>query len=267
MDIWIIRDGEKVGPLQDYQVRREIETGELLPTTPAWHDGLTEWKTLGELAVFTREFEPRPAAEISQLTPPPLPQPTHYLRRFWARWFDLFLYSGLWWLGMWAAGQNIETLLFNPWISLFHYVPWFVIEAILLHYLATTPGKWLLGIRVTNLDGTRLELAAATRRSLRVLLSGIAFGWGPLSLICQAISLYNAKRLGTAHWDHIGGHRLHVRRLHPLGIITLVLMFYAAIQLQVAVTFPYTLDVVLKTYPELKPHFDKNAIWAFPKRH
>ena len=36
MEIWIIRDGEKVGPIHDYDIRRKIETRELSRETMAW---------------------------------------------------------------------------------------------------------------------------------------------------------------------------------------------------------------------------------------
>ena len=35
MDIWIIQDGEKIGPIHDYEIRSRIGKGELPPTTPA----------------------------------------------------------------------------------------------------------------------------------------------------------------------------------------------------------------------------------------
>jgi uncharacterized RDD family membrane protein YckC len=192
MDIWIIRNGEKIGPIHDFEVRRQIANGELPATTPAWHEGLPEWKPLVEIDLFTREFElpstPEPSPLASDdssetnFTPPPLTAQTHYGRRFWARWLDLTLYSGVWWIGMWAAGQNIEAALINPWVMIFQYVPWFILEALLLHQFRTTPGKWLLGLQVVNKDGSTLSLAASSRRSMRVLFSGIGFGWSILAL-------------------------------------------------------------------------------------
>ena len=105
MDIWIIRDGEKIGPIHDFEVRRQIANGTLPATTPAWHEGLPAWKPLVEIDLFTREFElpstPEPSPLASDdssetnFTPPPLPAQTHYGRRFWARWLDLTLYSGV----------------------------------------------------------------------------------------------------------------------------------------------------------------------------
>ena len=56
MDIWIIQDGEKTGPLHDCEIRRKIETGELPASTPLaiiQHASLPQQRhalsTLGEL--------------------------------------------------------------------------------------------------------------------------------------------------------------------------------------------------------------------------
>jgi uncharacterized RDD family membrane protein YckC len=274
MDIWIIRDGEKVGPLHDYEIRRKIEDGELPATTPAWHEGLGEWRPLDKIEIFSREFElvaekPSPYAPPSteSATPPPLPVKTYYIRRFWARWFDLTLYAGLWWLGMWFARQDIAAALTNGWIIFLHFVPWFAIETLLLHYTGTTPGKWLLGLKVANLDGTRLNLSAATRRSLQVLCIGIGFGYNVLAVFCQMLSLVTAKRLGTPLWDYLGGHQVTAGPLRPLRIVTLVVLFYCALQLQAVVVSPYMFDMAGESMPEwMKKELEKNPPWHLPKR-
>ena len=152
----------------------------------------------------------------------PLPVRTFDVRRFWARWLDLSLYSGLWWIGMWAARQDIEAALLNPWVMFFQYLPWFVIEPLLLHYFGTTPGKWLLNLAVVNHDGSRLDLPAAIRRSLRVMFTGVGFGWIPLALFCHVLSIFTAKRLGTTLWDHAGGHRVIAGPLHPARVTAVV---------------------------------------------
>jgi uncharacterized RDD family membrane protein YckC len=278
MDIWIIRDGEKVGPLHDYEVRRKIEDGELPASTPAWHEGLSSWKPLVEIELFTREFqlaeksaampivENEPPPPLSRVTPPPLPQETYYVRRFWARWFDLSLYSGLWWLSMWAVGQDIEGLLLSGWMMILVYVPWFGMEAYLLHRFGTTPGKWLLGIKVVNKDGTLMSLSASMIRALRVMFTGVGFGWGLLAIFCQALSLITARRLGTTFWDHVGGHQAQVTSLHPLRVIALIFVFAGALQLQMAVISPYLFEYAAKDYPAFKKMYDENPPWHLPKR-
>lgn len=272
MDIWIIRDGEKIGPIHDFEVRRKIESGELPASTPAWHEGLATWKPLVEIDLFTREFKsatqppPLPQAE-NQATQNPAPaQPTFYLRRFWARWLDLSLYSGLWWLCMWLARQNIEAVLLNPWIMFLQYVPWFTAEALLIHKYATTPGKWLLGLRVVNHDQSQLDLAASIRRSLRVMFTGVGFGWSILALFCQALSLFTAKRLGTTLWDYTGGHQVTAEPLKPMRLVTLVFIYAGALQLQMLVISPYIFKMAGEKYPAIKEEYQKNPPWHLPKR-
>lgn len=277
MDIWIIQDGEKTGPIHDFEIRRKIENGELPASTPAWHEGLDAWKPLIEIELFQREFDkPEPAANDpgtspqpprDDVVPPPLPEQPHLVRRFWARWLDLYLFAGIWWIAMWAAGRDIGMILQHQWIILFHYIPWFVLETFLIHRFATTPGKWLLGIRVVNNDSSLLSLAESTRRAARVLFIGIGFGWGILALICQLMSWFTTKRLGRPLWDHAGGHRLETTPLHPVRLVAYVITLFAALQLQMIVVSPYIMETAAKAFPSFKEQFEKSPPWHLPKRH
>ncbi len=290
MDIWIIRDGKRAGPIHDYEIRRRIEDNQIDPTTPAWHEGLGEWRPLSEIELFRSEFEkssgnPDMSRETDHDPPPqdPAPSPTPsapatsadgsaafppqtLIRRFWARWFDLILFAGFWWLAMWGLGRDIGATLDSPWVMVLQYVPWFILESILLHYLGTTPGKWLLGISVRNVDGTSLSLAASTRRSVRVLVMGIGFGWSFLALFCQVLSFFTARRLGNPLWDHVGGHRVIAARLHPLRIAIFALLFFGAMQLQMIVLYPYMAERAGRLFPEMKERLEENPQWHLPRR-
>lgn len=275
MDIWIIQDGVKHGPIHDFEVRRRIESGELTADTPSWHEGLDGWRSLVEIPLFTREFErleglketapPPEPARVSPATPP-APDRAHLVRRFWARWFDLYLFAGVWWFGMWATGRDIGGILNNPWIILFQYIPWFVLEAVLIHRFGFTPGKWLLGIRVANDNGTLLSLAESTRRSARVLFLGIGFGWGILALICQIMAYFTTRRIGRPLWDHAGGHHLETTPLNPLRLVVYVFGLFAALQLQLIVVAPHVMENMKKTFPTMREHFEKNPPWHLPER-
>ncbi len=273
MDIWIIRDGEKAGPIHDFEIRRKIESGELPATTPAWHEGLDAWKPLKEIELFTREFElkappPLPTTIYQKPEPEPhaAPRETFYVRRFWARWLDLTLYSGFWWLGMWGARQDIEATLLNPWIMFLQYVPWFALEALLIQKFATTPGKWLLGLRVTNQNDSHLDLGESIRRCLRVMFTGIGFGWSILAVFCQALSLFTARRLGNTLWDYTGGHQVTASPLNPFRIVALVFLFAGALQLQMLVVSPHIYKMAGERYPAYKEQFLKNLPWHLPLR-
>ena len=277
MDIWIIQNGEKTGPIHDFEVRKKIEAGELPAHTPAWHEGLPAWKPLIEIDLFEREFD-RPA-EVpdapytppeqahDEPTPPPLPDKPHYFRRFWARWFDLYLFSGIWWISMWFSGRDIGETLANMWVLLLFYVPWFVLETILLHRFGTTPGKWLLGLKVTNNDGSPLELADSTRRSARVLFVGIGFGLDIIAVVCQIMAYFTTKRLGRPLWDHAGGHRVTAAPLHPLRIVAFVIILFASLQLRAIVVFPYLMEEASKGSPQIREFFEKHQPWHLPKNH
>lgn len=274
MDVWIIQNGEKTGPLHDFEIRRKIEDGELPASTPAWHEGLDAWKPLVEIDLFRREFDKPPAPPGKDFepsapspAPPPVPDQPHLVRRFWARWLDLYLYAGLWWIAMWAVGRDIGMILENQWIILFHYVPWFVFETFLIHRFGTTPGKWLLGIRIVNNDGTQLTLAESTRRCARVLFIGLGFGWGILALICQLMSWVTTKRLGRPLWDQAGGHRLEAAPLGPLRLVAYVFILSAALQLQMIVVAPYVMETAGRTFPSFKEQFEENPPWHLPKRN
>lgn len=279
MDIWIIQDGVKKGPIHDFEIRAKIESGELSSDTPAWHEGLDSWRPLIEILLFAREFDrllmakeaEKAAEELLKSQPPPQATPTpsaepHLIRRFWARWFDLYLFAGFWWFGMWALGRDIGGIMNNPWIILFHYIPWFALEAVLLHRYGTTPGKWLLGIKVTNDDGALLSLAESTRRAGRVFFLGIGFGWIPLALICHLISVLSTRRMGRPLWDHAGGHSLKTTSLSPLRLVVYVFSLYAALQLQLIVLAPHLMKYMEETYPAMSEQIKKNPPWHLPVR-
>ena len=282
MDVWLIIDGEKTGPVHDYEIRRRISAGELESATPAWHEGLPAWTTLSEIALFHDEFSPAPVADppVEEAAPPgapapgvppPIPGKPRLIRRFWARWFDIHLYVAIWWFLLWLSGRDIESLLFNPFVALTRLIPWFVIEILLIHRFATTPGKWLLAIHVLNSDGTKLTLSQSTRRALRVFFVGIGFAIPYVVLFCMGLSAYTSRRLGAPVWDHLGKHRLAVSPLSPVKLIVLILAFAGALVLQFGVISPYLMKAVIESLntPESKPlreHFESNPWWSLPRR-
>jgi len=280
MEVWLIRNGKKSGPYHDYDVRSKIGDGDLGPDDSVWHEGLSEWTKLGEIDLFRGEFKDTEAVgEVA--IPPELPEkflkraanateekPKRYLaRRFWGRWLDLVMYSAVWWLGMYLVGRDIEAVLRNPWLQLTIYVPWFVIEAWLIHRFGSTPGKWLMGLGVRNEDGSKLELKPSIWRALRVLVTGIGFGWAVLSLLCQGLSWFTTRRLGKPIWDQLGGHKLVAVRLNPIRIVALVILFIAAAQLQMAVRGPHEEKILSEDYPQFKEFFDDRPKWYLPVKN
>lgn len=273
MEIWTIEDGDKRGPFHDIEVRRRIADGELGPETPVWHDGLDDWTALAEIPVFAAELEAatRKDEPESEVMPPPLPEemrgpvakPT-FVRRFWARWFDLIGFTALWWFALWLAGRDIRGILNSGWIMLFQLVPWFMLEAWLIHRWGRTPGKWLLGIHVLNDDGSLLSLAESTRRAVRVMFLGVGLGWGAVALVCQAMSWFFARKLGRPLWDQAGGHRVDKDSMAPVKVLVFVGAFWGLMMLQWAVVSPFVVEQSIKTFPQLEEHYKKNPPVHFP---
>ncbi len=204
------------------------------------------------------------AAETSGEEPTDKGGKKYLMRRFWARWMDLTCYCALWWLGMYLVGQDIRAAIENPWLFLIIYLPWFIFEAFLIHKFGTTPGKWLLGIRVVNEDGSSLSLKQGIWRSLRVMVTGVGFGWGLLALFCQLMSWTTTRRIGKPVWDFIGKHRLEVKPVNPLGILVVIGLFIAAMQLQMAVRFPHERERMLKQFPQMEKYLQKESVYQFP---
>lgn len=271
MEIWLIVNGKRSGPYPDYEIRGRIEHGEMTPEEMVWHEGLPEWTPVGELELFRNSLAQQAPAPV----PPPLPKAyteatadakpkAHLARRFWARWTDLTLYSALWWLGMYLGGRDIGSAIGNLWLLISMFLPWFAIEAWLIHRFGRTPGKWLMGLKVSNEDGSPLALKEAIWRSLRVMITGIGFGWGLLAILCQAMSWFTTKRLGKPIWDYLGNHKVEAEPISPFRTVALVLVFIGAAQLQMAVRGPHEEKIMVEQFPQYKEFFERSDKWYFP---
>ena len=280
MEIWLIQNGKQTGPFNDYDIRSRISDRQLDADDFAWHEGLPGWVKLQEIELFKSEFE-----LLKTIKPPPLsphfpldsnqdsPQPKiRYLaRRFWARWLDLMTYLAVWWLLAYVVGWDVGMMVQSRWIQFLLFIPWFGIEAWLLHRFGTTPGKWLLGIRVVNEDGTGLTLKSSISRSIRVWIAGVGFGWGLLAVLCQAMSWFTARKIGKPVWDYMGQHKITVAPHNGFKIIALIFLFFAAMQLQVAVRGPHDQEnfykqniELLEKYPEFREFLDSGKQWHLP---
>jgi uncharacterized RDD family membrane protein YckC len=273
MEIWLILNGKRSGPYPDYEIRSRIEHGQMTPEEMVWHEGLPEWTPVGELELFRNSLEKQAAPII----PPPLPKAyveetagakpkVHLARRFWARWTDLTAYAAFWWLGMYLGGRDIAATLGNPWLLLSMFLPWFVIEAWLIHRFGKTPGKWLMGLKVSNEDGTPLALKEAVWRSLRVMITGIGFGWLPLAVLCHAMSWFTTRRLGKPIWDYLGNHKIEAEPISALRTTTLAFVFIGSFMLQNAVLGPHGKEAMAEMFPQHKESFGRSESWYFPVR-
>lgn len=273
MDIWLIIDGVKAGPFPDYEIRRKIASRELGPDQPAWHEGLEKWAKLGDLPAYADTFshlfeEPEekpelmgpPRPEVVRL-PPPIPGSLGIIRRFFARWFDLYLISTLWWGCAVLAGMDLVVMLENRYLWVCQYLPWLFIEAALIHLFGVTPGKWLLGLRVEKENGERLQVGTSFSRALRVWVLGVGMGLPIVSLMSQAISLLFMNKLGRPIWDLALGTVVRVSRIHPLRVGAFVFLFTLLFQLYGQIVSVPMWKIMEKNRSQMQPE-----VWDYLQR-
>jgi uncharacterized RDD family membrane protein YckC len=256
MEIWLIQNGVRTGPFAPYDIEGRLTRDELSADQPAWHDGMPSWGTLGDMPQFAGVLARRGEheAEVTRLrsVPPPLPPQPLLLRRFFARWLDFNIIHLLWWAGLALAQQDLTKIYLNPWMLLGPLLPWLLIEALLLRRLATTPGKFLLGLEVRNLDGSNLSLRQALLRTLRVLSLGLGLRLPILMLACQGMSAWLTWRYGASLWDLAPGHRVLPRPLVALRVAALSILLAVVIPLTGLILMPTFVKVHGDDYPWLR---------------
>jgi hypothetical protein len=89
---------------------------------------------------------------------------------------------------------------------------WIPVEATLLSTLGWTPGRLILGLRVTDTQSSRPSFRAALKRSVLVWAGGLGFGLPANTLLPLAQWLYSFwhfQRYGGTLWDHSAGTRVN----------------------------------------------------------
>ena len=130
-----------------------------------------------------------------------VPKPFHPWRRFFARYLDFQLLYVL------IRFLLIVVLRIRPftfpnailvYICTILMIP---LEAMFIHLFGTTPGKWVMGIRVESIDGGRHDFITALRRAYWVYHRGC--GWYlPLWELWRNYRSYKAYQNGeTLDWD------------------------------------------------------------------
>ena len=151
------------------------------------YDGLDARRYLDEL---NRQTAPDPvmAAPAPVWHADVAPRVRAPLRRWAARLLDWMLFSVLWAVLL-GAVLHINPARSMPWsIYAFLVLDW-AVEPHLLHRFGTTPGKWLLGLRVVGPDGTPPDGEQARERTNRVLLWGLGLYLPVFSTVRRLMSL------------------------------------------------------------------------------
>ncbi len=258
MRIWLLEDGERTGPHEVYTVRDMISNGEVDAETLAWYEGVDGWVTLADVPAYGSsfsqsknidgeddetqeggsslnkdEFEEKLERHIHELrnSSPKRSQPNseqfqneplHPVRRFFARMLDIWIYSIAIIFIKLQMGMNPfdQSDVFRE--LLFH-LPYILVDGLALTYLGTTPGKWLLEIKLRRSDGYMLNLDTSVIRAARVWVLGFAMST-PFILVTLPLSWFVASKYGKFLWDIPQNNITECSPLNPIKIALYVVV-------------------------------------------
>ncbi|MGM9592930.1 MAG: MerR family transcriptional regulator [Candidatus Onthomonas sp.] len=176
----------------------------------------------------------RPAADA--LAGDQLPKVRSPWRRYFARSFDLLL-CGVLWNAVLGMGLNINVL--NRAVGwqivdgVVELVLLLLLEPLFLTLLGATPGKWLLGLRVTDQNDRHLSYQAAFTRTCWVLWKGLGFTIVIYDLV-RLWKSYKACQAGeTLEWEYESDSVLTLRDERPWRSAALAAAFALVIGIQV----------------------------------
>lgn len=171
--------------------------------------------------------------------------------RFWARMFDYLVVSTIVvvvsgfrfpepgegeamadWFARYLELTRSEEFLALAKAQFVAMVAWHLLEAFLIHYFGTTPGKALLGIRVAGQDGKRTTVGRSLLRSFLVYVFGMGLHLGVLPLIGMTFSFFRLVATGGCLWDQQLRLRVETCRLGPVRITLAIGAFFGLLLLQ-----------------------------------
>lgn len=174
-------------------------------------------------------------------------------RRYFARTIDIQIYSIFIRIIFYFAFEiNLKVVGISVWaVTILSCVLMLLIEPLLLRYLGTTPGKFILGLRLRNKKGKKLSYFDGFIRTWMILKMGYGF----------SIPFYNLYRLYVSHkacsnnevmdWDQDVSYELIDKKIiRGIGyVLCLSIVFTSTFFLQVRTSLPiYRGDITTTEY-------------------
>lgn len=232
---WYASSGQKIGPLPLSDILQALGNGQIALETLVWQPGWKDWRKLTDVEeIRTQILEvlrnqqrrvppplPSGASDIPARsgdrvalsanlfapdisTAPAVPQVRPWVR-FWARLFDIYVFSfvfgavSVFLFSLSVSDKGQELLL--GMTALF---VWTFVEPAFLSSIGTTPGKWLMRIKVASANGHGISYRCALSRSLKVWWRGLGIGFPFVFLFTMAIAAGRLRKNGITSWDREG---------------------------------------------------------------
>lgn len=294
MEIYWIENKQQRGPASVPDVLSMIEAGDITWESRGWHRGCAGWQPLRELPALSyyarrvplHRVEDAGAASGSDAPPAaesPLPapldgtafpgelggeeepgdgaanrsvaaqvvaMPTPSLR-FLARMVDLFLYMFLAFALLRLFGADFHPVYYTPLL----WVPMVVLEGWVIARFGTTPGKKLLGFRVTTFDNRPLSVKQGMLRSGLVFLLGLGVMYFPiLPLVMMGMSWYHVRNRGLASWDARLQTlpRMEAAEVRPERIVAALFLLFICLQLTGWAVMAWSADIQAYMHDTMK---------------
>ena len=195
------------------------------------HQDSASYQTL-QPEKYKDQLPPPSAAEFRQLPQPEwIPAHSHAIRRLWAAGVDsnIFALPLTALTALFGTPQATWAVLALSFLSMI--LSMVVIEPLLLSTWGTTPGKWVLDLRLRVIDDTglrKLTYREALRRTVKRWIFGQGLNIPGLGLIAVAIAFRRALNDRPQPWDEITDYTVMMpsnRRSFALaaGIVAIVL--------------------------------------------
>lgn len=235
MEIFVVIDGKKTGPMSIYEVRELLRKDRINTSTLAWVKGMTKWEPLKECPPFKNSIDIEIAEadrnsiivnseeRKSFLEPSPNLSKAKPWIRLWAKLIDFPIntFLGILFLNNYLGRSKLNELM-GPdalqkmlssestaqpeigvlvLITLSICISWIITESLLISIFSTTLGKWILNIKTSKIDGKRVDPLSALTRSFFVLFFGLGFWIFPFLIICPIISYIYLLNKRITQWD------------------------------------------------------------------
>jgi hypothetical protein len=233
---YTVEKGGQAGPWSSIALRGRIAAGKVNGSTLVWTHGLSEWVPLESLEVFGQSarlngekaetgafLEPNGGnvVPINGKNFPDIPlladnsdrrseSPRPWLR--WvARLIDIWVFVFL----FGVASALLEFRVSENGLAFYAVAIGFsiAIETVLMATIGTTPGKALMNISVSELDGTALSWARALRRTINAWVRGEGLGIPIISLFTMVDQYNRLKATGATSYDQAGRFRISHGRI------------------------------------------------------
>ena len=265
MDYYLLKDGNRTGPYKVFQIVEMLRSRQVDESDLAWCSEVDGWTPLKEMPPLEgliegveEEIDRSVAAEVVRRSKDDAKTGSQAWMRFVARIVDTWLAYQVVALIAVAAGLFTaevvylkSDLLIHTALAVFSSYGWVFAEAWMIARWGTTPGKFMLNLRVVTDSGEILTFAQSMRRSMSVWVRGFGMGIPLVQILTYVASYFYLRQDGVTPWD--GQQSLHIDQ-QPMGPARwLAVVAAGAVMFAVMAVTAYYFD------PEWREQFQNNV--------